>query len=65
MVCFTSCYFVILRLSWYINDWGYLHYAGFNKACAFLIKRKVSCYKLPAVKDFSIVQFAASGELFI
>ena len=33
-----------------------MHYVGFNKDCAFLIKRNVSWYKLPIVKKFSFFQ---------
>jgi len=44
-----------------LNDCEYLYYAGFNKACAFLMKRKVICYKLPVVKEFAFIQFTASG----
>ena len=40
-----------------------MHYVVLNKACAFLIKRKVSWYKLPIVKNCLFSEFAASAEL--
>jgi len=68
MVYFISCHFVIFRFSGYFHDCKNLHYGRFNKACVFLIKRKVRCYfKLPVSMNvlLFVVTVTTGRVLFI